>query len=224
MRETDTFKRTLDSIEAPDLWVDIKGRAPKANLVPNLESIRPRRSLKPALVIGILILALGFVNSWRVFPPFFVSTSTMSATYDVTDPRKVVGHSNHVWIGKVLERMDSFPMDADGKRRATQFNVRVLENIKGNLAGDVLVRQPGWLDTNLNTVHLFQGDPLLKEGEVVLFATTSLQDSGMTYELIGYPGYKDIRIRSEQERSQQTQRYMDAYRNQITYEDEQQGS
>jgi len=60
-------------------------------------------------------------------------------TIYATDNSKLVGFADNVFIGKVIAQTgnetDDFPQ--------TQFSVKVLENIKGNLDGTVTVNQIG---------------------------------------------------------------------------------
>lgn len=84
----------------------------------------------------------------------------------MSDPRRLVGFSDNVFIGTVdkpvgTKSLDGFPV--------TQFKVVVNYNIKGNIDGSVIVNQQG--EHKWNKITLYEGDELLKEGKTYFFAT-----------------------------------------------------
>ncbi len=93
------------------------------------------------------------------------------------DPQYLVGASNNVFIGKVVEQVGTDNFFNDTLVR-TQFNVEVLYNIKGNLSGIVVVDQPGgYRDGVLYVVadDSYKGgvgvDNILRPGSTYLLAT-----------------------------------------------------
>ncbi len=74
----------------------------------------------------------------------------------------------------------------------TKYSVDVLENLKGNLEGVILLNQQGGVD-NFGELNLFEDDPLLQTGRTYLFATRYSSKGGW-HTLI--PVYGDIPLES----------------------------
>lgn len=70
---------------------------------------------------------------------------------DFSDDRILMGSSHNVFVAKVIEQTGSEPQ-ADSP--STQFSVEIIENLKGDLAGEVTVDQlGGYKDGVLYLVH-----------------------------------------------------------------------
>jgi hypothetical protein len=122
----------------------------------------------------------------------------MHAQYDADygDDRVLVGGSNNVFVGKVIEQVGSTPSDGIP---FTQFSVEIIDNIKGKLEGTVVVNQTGgYKDGILYMMGGETGDALrpgdnakylLQPGSTYLFATrgNSVDKYGGFYWLSPYP-------------------------------------
>ena len=75
-----------------------------------------------------------------------------------------------MFIGTVIKQTDT---KTDREQTQTQFSVEVLENIKGNLKGKVIVNQEGGFETIDGKTYLvlIEGDKLLEQNKTYLFAT-----------------------------------------------------
>lgn len=96
-----------------------------------------------------------------------------SYAYDVRDDRVLVGASEYVFLGEVLAQVgtEGVPTsDPEYQIPQTQFSVKVLEQIKGELPDEVVVSQGSGIDETTGNLLLLDGDPLLQPGEIVLFA------------------------------------------------------
>ena len=95
-------------------------------------------------------------------------------SFDQTDIRKVVGVSSHIFVGRVVAVVgnEGVPTSGPGNNSIpqTQFSVEVLENVKGELAGTVIVSQAGGRN-HLGTFVEFEGDTLLEVDKTYLLAT-----------------------------------------------------
>jgi hypothetical protein len=109
--------------------------------------------------------AVDYAVKWLT-PPKPQTTEVIYMT-DVGDKRKLAGVSDHIFIGKVLFQLNTAK---EGSLLKTHFQVQVLENLKGNLAEKVTVKQQGGYDKE-NQSFLLEGDPLLKPDQIYLFAT-----------------------------------------------------
>lgn len=112
---------------------------------------------------------------------------------DFSDKRILVGSSNNVFIGKVLQQSGTKNLSVIPE---TQFSVQVLENIKGSLPEMVTVNQQGGLHEKEGTksLVLLEGDNLLIPGQTYLFATRYLASENW-YTIV--PNFGDILIEGD---------------------------
>ncbi len=105
---------------------------------------------------------------------------------DMNNNNKLVEVSDNIFIGKVLEKTGNKKYGG-GNAPQTQFKVQVIENIKGDLKGNVEVHQEaGYLDGYL---VIEKGSKLLKPGNVYLMATSGGKNEfgeEVKYALIGH--------------------------------------
>ncbi|GIG68216.1 hypothetical protein [Phytomonospora endophytica] len=99
-----------------------------------------------SLLGGIVAIALAAVG-WLAFErlrPGETTTVEASFAFDVTDPDKVVAHSEAVVIATVTGIAD-FHHDG-GTPPHTVFEVTVTDSLKGSATGHILVQQTGGTD------------------------------------------------------------------------------
>ncbi len=147
--------------------------------------------------------------------------------FDVSDKRKLVGFADNVFVGRVLGQVgdSSIPTSDPGPGvPRTQYSVRVLENIEGNLSGTVTVSQEGGYVTyvpdsgpkegqRVRELVTFGEDPMLEPGQTYLFVTR--YDERRDYHQITTPKLGDIPINSEQERGALVEAFEEAAANQL---------
>ncbi|ESU33944.1 hypothetical protein G3A_03875 [Bacillus sp. 17376] len=131
-------------------------------------------------------------------------------TFDVTDPQRLVGWADNVFVGKVVEM--SGTSDKYGMLE-TQFKVEVAENIKGELQGEVTVNQQGGYEGE--SLILVENDQLLEEGESYLFVSGKNEEQNWHTVV---PVYGDIMIESEAHKEEMLNKYKKAYQEEIPYE------
>lgn len=88
---------------------------------------------------------------------------------DFSDDKKVVGAADNVFIWEVLEELPSDNIWKD-KLKITNFNIKVLYNIKWELSWNISVWQEAGYDDKGN-VLIQIGDKLLEAWEIYIFAT-----------------------------------------------------
>ncbi|MGM7723723.1 hypothetical protein [Metabacillus sp. Hm71] len=196
-------------IEIPDS-ISTKIDQTLANL-PRKNSKRIKYRISYLISAAVLMIGLFTGTYYMVNQPSETEIINMDVGYevDVSDPRKLVGYADHVFIGKVIEqagtkKISGFP--------ETQFNVKVLETIKGDLNGTIIVNQNGGYDGNQLTV--INGDSLIKPGKTYLFATKYLESENW-HTLV--PAYGDVLIENEEKQKELIETYKKAYENQIPY-------
>ena len=129
--------------------------------------------------------------------------------YDVSNDKVLVGAATDVFIGKVIEQVGTSP---DPNLR-THFSVEIIETIKGNATGKVIVNQMGGYETidGKQCLLLMEGDELLQPGETYLFTTRGNNDRGYTFT----PGYGDIPIKNQTIYQREKSRFEKAYAEEI---------
>jgi len=130
---------------------------------------------------------------------------------DFSDKRKLVGASNNVFIGKVVSQKGNKSLDGGPE---TQYVVKVVKNIKGNLSGEITVNQQGgYVKEGIKEVLIiFNDDPLLEAGEKYLFATRYLASENW-HTLINKFG--DIKIKNDEHYNQLVKEFTEAYSEEI---------
>ncbi len=98
----------------------------------------------------------------------------------------------------------------------TQFSVAVLKNIKGDLDGTVTVNQTGGYDKAEDRKVRVEGDPLLEPNQERLFATSYDQEEGW-YTIVAQP-FGDVRLESEQQRTDLVEKFEQAREEQIPFD------
>ncbi|MBT2641358.1 hypothetical protein J7I80_03825 [Bacillus sp. ISL-41] len=162
-----------------------------------------------AAIIALGIAGPGLLSNQ---PPVnhVIQTVQTSHAFDVTDPQRLVGWADNVFIGKVIK------MSGTSEERGmleTQFKVEVAESIKGELQGEVTVNQQGGYDGK--KLILVENDQLLKEGESYLFISRKNEEHDFHTVV---PVYGDILINSEAHKEELLTKYEKAYQEEIPFE------
>lgn len=165
--------------------------------------------LGPAL---ITIISLFYIvpNLTSNTPPDNPIIKTIDTDYaiDVSEPRKVVGFADNVFVGKVIKQVGA----RNNYYPETQFEVEVLNIIKGEINGLIRVNQAGGYEKDY--LFLMEGDKLIEEGKTYLFATRYLKEE-QWHTLIPVGG--DIPINNESEKLVLIKEYTKAYNEEIPF-------
>lgn len=171
---------------------------------------------KWSFIIGPVIaasLALGIFgpNYFLNNPPEnpIIRTMETNTVIDIYNPREVVGFSDNVFLGKVIKQVGTKSLNGYPE---TQFEVEVLDNIKGELKGTIKVNQQGGYDGEY--LILMEDDKLLVEGQTYLFATRYLKEENW-YTVIPVGG--DIPFKSDEEKQKIVEKYEQAYKEEIPF-------
>ncbi len=120
--------------------------------------------------------------------------------YDFRDKRVLVGFADTVFLGEVVEQVGSRGLptsDPEDEIPQTQFTVKVIERIKGDPPDKIVVSQGSGIEKASGSLVLLDGDPLLKPGEVVLFAANRSPDFDW-YTIVAGP-YGAIRTKDAED-------------------------
>lgn len=162
-----------------------------------------------AAIIALGIAGPGLLSNHPPENPVIQTVQT-SYAFDVTDPKRLVGWADNVFIGKVEGQSGTY--DEDGMVE-TQFQVKVSENIKGELHGGITVNQQGGYEGKY--LILVENDQLLKEGESYLFISRKNEEKDWHTVV---PVYGDILINNEAHKEELLNKYNHAYQEEIPYE------
>lgn len=160
-------------------------------------------SIGVGLCFAVVLVVAGLLT-WRQD-----ARGSASFIADLNDDRRLAGVVDNIFVGRVVSQVGTKALNTFPE---TQFKVEVLENVKGNLAGIVVVNQQGGFLSN--ELVLMEGDKLLEVGKTYLFATKPLASEGW-HTLV--PKYGDIPLANEKERTEKITRFKKATEEQIPY-------
>ena len=151
--------------------------------------------LKISLILALIACSF---YVYKLINPTIVQIQG-SSVINASDDRELSGFADNIFVGKVVAKISSKKLLQIPE---TQFKVQVLDNIKGELKGNVTVRQLGGQDGT--KLYLHHGDALLEPGKTYLFATRFLE-SEKWHTVV--PVYGDVEIKNDVELSKITERF-----------------
>ncbi len=121
------------------------------------------------LIVGVVIVLNMTREEYRGLP---VKYFAVTSAYDLSTPEKLVGISKYVTIIKAGEIIDYdyFDITDDDYQILTNFNVRVIQNLKGELASDkdIVVSLSGGLTKDGKSYELLEEIKLFEEDNYYL--------------------------------------------------------
>src|SRR5690242_20537317 len=101
---------------------------------------------KPIIIIAVLgalfvLIVIGVAFGAAYSTRTKLSPTAPSTNLGLSDDRVLMGASHFVFVGKVLDQVGRARVA--GRMPGAQFNVDVVQNIKGNIKGTVVVNQWG---------------------------------------------------------------------------------
>ena len=160
--------------------------------------------MKKVLYIFVGISLFAGLISLKYFTSIFdrketaiVKEESYKFQKDFSDKKKLSEAVDNIFIGEVMKESGREPITA---HHDTQFEIRITQNIKGALLGDITVNQQGGYFKEKGKLYLFhyKGDPMLIQGHMYLFAV-SRGEKG-TFEMI--PKYGHIGLKTEKKKYQ----------------------
>ena len=135
--------------------------------------------------------------------------------FDPADSRRLVGFGSNVFLGRVARRVSTIGMPTSNPESViprTQFEVQVVENIKGNLSGEVIVNQDAG-NNGFGQVEISENDALLEPGQTYLFVTKYDKETGWYHIVV--PGNANIRVKNDKHRAEVKEKFKKAYKEEI---------
>jgi|GEM_PF-756571 len=153
-----------------------------------------RTNIRKTLPWVLLICAISCIafSSLSLLYPHNTATSQISPIYvaDFSNDDVLVGASHNIFVGEVIRQIGTVDIGAGPE---SQFEVKVLENIKGNLKGNITIDQiGGYKNGVLYTVENEDSKSganskyLLQSGSVYVFATRYNKEQNW-YTLNSFP-------------------------------------
>jgi hypothetical protein len=150
----------------------------------------PRKKLMFGTILALAVASVGLLVWTFIQKSGEVTIARSHWVTDLSDDRKLVGLAESVFFGQVVGELGQ---TEEFGHPETQFRVKVLEVLKGSVAGVATVNQQGGYQKEDNSQFRMEGDPqLLELGKSYLFVTRPLQEKGW-HTLV--PGYGDIEVR-----------------------------
>ncbi|MEH7126698.1 hypothetical protein V7103_00500 [Neobacillus drentensis] len=117
---------------------------------------------------------------------------------DFQDKQKLVQAVDHIFIGEVIREVGNEEHKGNPN---TQFLVRITQNIKGALLGDITVNQVGGYYKEKGKLYLvsYEKSPLLKKDQMYLFFLTKTNKG--YFEMM--PKYGSVLLDNEDEKLKQ---------------------
>lgn len=133
---------------------------------------------KNHLILCAVVIAAGLC-SIKYFTTLFDSKESaihidkpFHYSKDFSDKRELGKFADNIFIGEVVKESGREPITGN---HDTQFTIRITQNIKGALLGDITVNQEGGYYKEKGKLYLqqFEKDSILKTGQMYLFAVNS---------------------------------------------------
>jgi hypothetical protein len=167
----------------------------------------------------LLILVISFSGCSKTSDAKDLDIQYISSSYivDMNNPEEVVGLSSNVFVGYVEEMAETYYIS---NIPYTRYNVKVVNNIKGELPVDttVQVNKEGGISENTSCYILLENDFLPDEGEYYIFNVRERnEDSSYTASGVNTTVLINDTDINELENSEIYQKYVDAYKNQVVF-------
>lgn len=182
----------------------------------NARSIQIRRAAAVLTVAGLATAGAFAVTgddgttSTRATPPGAEAAELHAHNaVDTSDDRRLVGFADNVFFGHVAAKTGE---TAELSVPETQFEVRVLEVVKGGVAGTITVNQFGGVKDG--RLVRMEGDQLLEPGQTYLLATRSRPEKGWETMVATHGA---IKVRDDEQRRQLRGRFMAARDRQVPF-------
>jgi hypothetical protein len=163
---------------------------------------------KAALVIGLVVLvaSLFSIKYFTILLDSKGSATIVNKKYtfkdDYTDKKVLAQAVDNIFIGEVIREVGT---EENTGSPNTQFLVRITQNIKGALLGDITINQEGGYYKEKGILYLlsYEKTPLLKENQMYLFAVSSTKKG--YYEML--PKYGSRLLENEKEKYKQIKEF-----------------
>ena len=161
-----------------------------------------------AVLCAALVTAFAGWKLWCAVAP----TSYIHVTYvaEFGDDRKLAGYADYVFFGRVERRRGQ----VDGPIPRTQFQVTVLETLKGSVSGSVVVSQDGGTDRFCIKSRMADDPYLMEPGKSYLLFTRFRPSEDWHSVVSGFGKYE---LAAPEVADQLRERFVEAIENEIPF-------
>ncbi len=129
-------------------------------------------------LLCVFVLGIAVHANLIIFP--FVRSIEVRLIDGLDDDRVLVGVSHVVFVGKITKKIGQ---TAGETGPLTQYEVQVIQNIKGTLVGSVILNQEGGYENGI--LSLVEGQSLLRVGTTYILSART--DGNGNYLVIPHP-------------------------------------
>jgi hypothetical protein len=163
---------------------------------------------KAALVIGLVVLSASLfsIKYFTMLLDSKDSATIVNKNYsfkeDYNNKKKLAEAVDNIFIGEVIREVRTEEYTGSPN---TQFLVRITQNIKGALLGDITINQEGGYFKEKGKLYLlsYEKTPLLKENQMYLFAVNNTKKG--YFEMM--PKYGSKLLDNEEEKYKQIKEF-----------------
>ncbi|MDN5277093.1 MAG: hypothetical protein PWR01_1058 [Clostridiales bacterium] len=185
--------------------------------------MKKRIAIVSSICVLFLLGAFLVYNRVNNYRPVVTEYVAAQLAVDPNNLEEFVGFYDYVCVGKVEKEIGNLP-PVPGRSGVpyTEYQVKVLKNIKGSLADDIIVKKAGGYVDNKIVFYetLDKKDAFLSVGDVYIFCMLTQEngdlfiDNPYAYEKLDAG---DIKALNE---SKKVKKYEEAYKNEKVYERE----
>jgi hypothetical protein len=127
------------------------------------------------ICLGLVVFGFSSFTQNKSEETVRVTQGHLNEIADFSNDNILVGTAQNVFIGEVVKQKGNKSLDGAPE---TQFTVKIIKNLKGDLEGEVTVNQFGGYtedENGENVLVKYNGDELLEEGQKYLLATRYLE-------------------------------------------------
>lgn len=164
------------------------------------------------VAVGLAVVSLAAFAAWKVWC-VVAPTNYAHVQYvtDFSDDRKLAGFADDIFFARVERRIG----ETNGDLPRTQFQVAVLETLKGNLSGSVVVREDGGTDRLCFKFRMADNPVLMEPGSrYLLFTKRPFESSNWHYVLSGFGKYE---VTGPRDAARLRERFAEAIKNEVPF-------
>ena len=174
--------------------------------------VRPGRRAIRWVAVGLAAVFLAAFPAWKVWCSVAPTNyAHVGYVIDFSDDRKLAGFADDIFFARVERRIGG----TNGDLPSTQFQVAVLETLKGNASGSIVVREDGGTDRFCVKFRMADNPVLMEPGrEYLLFTKRPFESSDWHYLLSGVGKYE---VTGPEDTNRLRERFAEAIKNEIPF-------
>jgi len=146
-----------------------------------------------------------------------------SYAINVNNLEELIGDADYVFVGEALKNdgveykkpvvVETELGSKEYKSPYTNYSLKVVENIKGNLVSNIEISKVGGTSSDKKTIFVYEGDVLPVEGKTYIFSAYGQPDG--TLLVSGANSNQELNLQTKISRESLYSKYKEALENQI---------